>query len=72
MDIKDFVCAIEPLQATTAQASPEEDLTLMSLTSLALSGKRQADALERIAQAAENIANAACGEFGINVSAKVR
>jgi hypothetical protein len=45
MNIKDFIEAIEPLQATTTNASPEEDLQLMSITSIAISLKRIADAL---------------------------
>lgn len=47
MDIHDFVKAIEPLQATTANATPEEDLLLMSATSAAVSLKRIADALDK-------------------------
>lgn len=53
MDIMDFVKAIEPLQATTASASPEDDLRLMSITSMAVSLKRIADAQERMADLAE-------------------
>jgi uncharacterized protein with PhoU and TrkA domain len=54
LDIRQFIEAIEPLQATTREASPEEDLQLMSITSLALSAKRIADAAEKIAQALGN------------------
>jgi hypothetical protein len=45
MNITDFIQAIEPLQATTKDASPEEDLQLMSITSIAISLKRIADGL---------------------------
>lgn len=45
MNILDFVQAIEPLQATTASATPEEDLQPMSITSIAISLKRIADVL---------------------------
>lgn len=48
MDIKAFIEAIEPLQATTRGATLEEDLQLMSITSLAVSAKRIADALDRL------------------------
>jgi hypothetical protein len=45
VDIKDFIGAIEPMQATTADADPAQDLVLLSLTSLAVSARRIADAL---------------------------
>jgi hypothetical protein len=48
VDIRDFIEKIEPLQATTASASPEQDLQLMSITSIAISLKRVADRLEAI------------------------
>lgn len=47
MDIQDLIDRLEPQQSTTASAAPEVDLALMSLTSLAVSAKRIADALER-------------------------
>lgn len=43
MDIKNLLEKLEPEQATTKDASPVEDLTLMSLTSMAVSLKRIAD-----------------------------
>jgi hypothetical protein len=45
MDIRDFIEKIEPQQATTTSASAEEDLHLMSITSIAISLKRIADML---------------------------
>lgn len=51
MDIHDFIDRIEPEQATTADASPEQDLQLMSITSIAVSLKRIADALEKLTPA---------------------
>jgi hypothetical protein len=45
VNIHDFIQAIEPLQATTAGATPEQDLQLMSITSIAISLKRIADML---------------------------
>ena len=45
MDIREFIQAIEPMQATTVGASAEQDLQLMSITSIAVSLKRIADML---------------------------
>jgi len=46
MDIKDLIDKLEPEQATTKGGSPETDLCLMSITSLAVSMKRLADVAE--------------------------
>lgn len=49
MDIREFIQELEPQQATTLGASPEKDLELMSITSLAISARRIGDALEKLA-----------------------